>query len=450
MATTGLKGQLATTSVPAGTSLVPLEARRKYSLSDQFIFKDIEEAPFLAAMTRRLRRKAVDDPKFKLLEDEYPRMAGTISGCDIAGTAAALLVTTDYALIPYAREFLQPGDRLQVPKEQTDQTSTTAYIFGEVIEIAQVINGASASLDYCQIIRANGAGGANTYGITADSGDTLNFYKLGNAFREGAAAPEAFTNAMSIIYNYTEIKKEAVDITSTMQSTVLYGPQNELQYKRMKKRKELMRYVERVMLTGQRGIKTEAGKPKRYTGGLFWWIGNGSAAYTSWSTANDMIAGNGTSRIWKVTDTDDNTLWSRDKIFEYILKMTEYGSRRNKITFVGDGFMYKFNILFENMIRLTNMVNKFGLMVMEFHTPKGILNLYPHAEMTHSGHTNMAFTADMDYLGYVYLSAKGKNRDIHLQKSIQAPDVDGEKDQWIGELGFNPGFWEAHSAIILP
>ena len=449
-----VKGALGSTNVPGGTSTVPLQIRNKYSLSDNYIFKEIGTAPFLAGMTSRLRRRAKSAPKFIMLEDDYSQMGGTISGSDAGGTAAALLVTTDYVIIPSARFFLQTGSRIHVPKEQTSQTNSSADMMGEVMEVVNVYQGAATTGDWCQVVRANSTGGANATGITAASGNTLNFYVSSNASREGAGSPEAFNEPFEEIYNYTQIMKEPVEVTGTLQATDLYGPENELQYRRQKKRKEWARFVERTFLmTGQRNIVTEAGKPKRMTGGMLWWLSNGSGDYNSWSTANDLVTGTAVladrSRIWRVDDVDDSAKWNKKLMWDYVQNIYEFGSSTNKVLFCGSGFAGYFNDLFANMQRATEKLNMFGLNITQHEVQNGVINLHPHSEMTRTGYTNWAICVDFDYVGYVYLQKGGKNRDLKLEQNIQDNDADLQKDQWIAELGLDIGYHEAHSAIAI-
>jgi len=382
-------------------------------------------------------------------------MKCTITGNDGAGTAAALTTTLQYLGVPNAGEFLQAGDVLWIPKEQTAQTNSAMALHGEVVQIVSVHSDTTTPAnDYVEVVRDKGGVGAAARATAASAG-TLNAYKMARGERQGGDAPTAFHNAMEVFTQYIQIEKETVSLTGSRQAEVMWGPKDQLQWERNKKLKVILRRIERSCLVGQRAIVTNTAQPQYMQGGVLWWLNNGDANTnaTAWSATYDLVRAadsidvDDRSRIWRVADTT-TTNWSEMLFFKYVQNALIKGSR-NKVQFCGDGFIYNFNNLFGKYIRMENDPKYFGLEVMKFMTPSGTLNMMAHPEMTLMGTTNFAITVDLDYAGYRYKSGNGISRDLRLRKSIQEKKSDSVMDEWTADFAVDLKFRQAHSTIII-
>lgn len=424
----------------AATSTIPLENRiKKYSPSDRVLFREFSHANLVTALLKRLQKRTVSVPQPYNLEDDYPTMSGTLKGSTNVSADTALTISLSQVIIPNAETFLQPGDVIHVAKGATNQSNTSAYSFGENMVVQQIeTEGSSARV---RVQRANGQGGTNTYGVTAASAATLAFVKLAPGYREGSGSPEAISESLSEGYNLNQIIKSAYAVTNTMKNTDMFGG-DDFQRNARKARKVYARLLERAVLLGQRGIKYENGKPKRLMGGTMWWIANGSGDFTSWSATNDLVNGNGTSRVWSVGSVSDSTKWGVDKFIDAMEIVCRYGNSM-KYCYCGGSFLSRITKMFRPMVRMENDEDHFGLNVSVLELPNGMLRFIKSVEMTEMGYGDDCMVLDLDFLGLNVM----KGRDTRIEQNIQDNDADERKDQLIGEMSLHFQFWKSHSWI---
>lgn len=419
------------TENPAGT--VPNQDRRKYALSDEIIFREYANAPLFAMLRKRMQKKVVTDPEFKSMEEGYPVMGGTLQACTSAGVAAALAVGTTYFKWTNAGKQVRPGDIIHISSNQTNQTNLSARISGENVEVVNI-----ESDDVIRVARNNGDG-SNAANVTAASGTTLQFIIIGSSFEEGSSSPEALSDTIEMQQNYTQIFRSTWEMTRTARNTVMYGKDDWARIAR-KNRKVFARQIERSMLLGQRWRGFTNQKRQRKMGGVTWFLSNGHAGNTTWSAANDLVDGNGTSRIWKIGDVTDTSNWSAMRIIEAMEPTFRWGNR-DKVAFCGGGFITQFQRLFQNYLRLENDPKMFGLRNLVFESPHGTLRLVREEEMSLGGYGNDCLILDLDYIKYVVM----KGQDVQIERNLQAPGAHTQKDGIFAELSLQLNFWEAHS-----
>ena len=199
--------------------------------------------------------------------------------------------------------------------------------------------------------------------------------------------------------------------------------------------------VERALLFGKRNRKTDAAKEKRMTGGLSWFTADDGDVETRWSTANDLVSGNGSSNVWVPGSFSAGNFTNQD-----FLKFCElafvYGSQ-SKDMWCGSGFMYYFQLLFEKFLRKSDSDGFFKSKIMVYESPWGDIRLHRHEEMTQSGYTNDAFLSDLNYIGYKHQAG----HDVQVETNLQAPGVHTDKEGMYAYIGLNLNFWEAHKWI---
>lgn len=135
-------------------------------------------------------------------------------------TASSIIV--DDASVFRAGDLLRPG-----------QTA-------EVMMVAAVINASNQ----IAVIRAYGGTTAATLA------DNMKLTILGNAALEGDDAPEArFTNRVRRS-NYTQIFTAGVDVSGSMQASRAYGVDDEVDYQKQERMRELLRDLENCVING--------------------------------------------------------------------------------------------------------------------------------------------------------------------------------------------------------
>jgi hypothetical protein len=91
----------------------------------------------------------------------------------------------------------------------------------------------------------------------------------------------------------------------------------------------------------------------------------------------------------------------------------------------------------------------YGISMVQMITPLGKrLNLVTHWLFEGKALSKQAWVVDLANVGYRYLAGNGESADTHIKHNIQAPDLDGEKDEYLTECGFVYGQPLTHSKIV--
>jgi len=430
----GARGSQSTATV---ANAIPLDIRRRYDLSDQIIWKEYIDAPLLTILSTRAQKQTTADPVFKALEDGWPTMGGSL-------TTNTSLTDTAFT-IASASTYIQAGDIIHFPQNQTNNSnSASSDIMGENC-IVQSVTGTSVTVS-----RANGAGGSNTSGVTDSTGSGLSFILIGNAFKEGSAAPEGLSDKLQYESNQVQIFRETWEVTNTLNAMTLVGGKDEPRLAR-KARKKFMREIERAFLFGQNRTVMVGTKPKRYTRGVLSFLTEaqtedstlGLPAHTAWSAANDLVTGNETARTWKVGDVSDEDNWGPKiltKGFEAIYRK----GNMDKVGICGAGFMTEVQNMLWKYVRMEPMQDLFGMKVLTLDFLHGRLQLIQHREFSlQSAYNHDCLILDMPYFSYKFLPG----RDVKVETAIQLPGEDTVQNGLIAEIGLGHNFWESHSYV---
>jgi hypothetical protein len=148
------------------------------------------------------------------------------------------------------------------------------------------------------------------------------------------------------------------------------------------------------------------GHPRRATGGVHEFI-----------TTNEALVQN---QGGVITAPDFNT---------FLREGFTYGSAR-KTLFAGGIVIQALNEIARGQIRVRPNEKSYGMQISEWHTPFGMINIV-HNPLFIGNYAGYGYLLDMDCFEYCSL----KNRDTKLETNIQAPDVDGQVDQYISEVG---------------
>ena len=236
-------------------------------------------------------------------------------------------------------------------------------------------------------------------------GDGL--YIIGNSNAENGGARNANVTRSTPQTNYTQIFKTTIAVSGTEKEANLYGGKD-LPYLRAKKGTEHALDIERAFWWGQKSTANNAttGQPQRATGGVLEFIEAGNAYVQDQGGI--------------LTAPDFNT---------FLREGFTYGNDV-KTLFCGGVVLQAINEFARGQIRTKPLESTYGCAISEYVTPFGKINLV-HNPLFVEDYAGYAFLLDMDCFKYRYMN----NRDTKLMTNVQAPDVDGEIDQYISEVG---------------
>ena len=317
----------------------------------------------------------------KKSEDFYGGRYAKVSGIYAAAAAVTFTVTgagTQPAYIFTIGDIVmnqRTGERMEVTAIASPTTITTSRSWGSTAAAA----------------------GADGDGI----------YIIGNVNEENASARQINTTRASKETNYTQIFKCTFGASGTEKESDLYGP-DDLPYLRAKKGTEHALDIERAFWFGEKASTTGTlGYAKKSTGGVLEFI----------ESNNAFVQDQG----GPITAPDLNT---------FLREGFTYGST-TKTLFAGGIVLQAISEIARGQIQTKPIASSYGMKISEWVTPFGSINIV-HNPLFIQDWAGYAFLLDVqDCFKYVNM----KNRDTKLHTNVQAPDVDGQVDQYITECG---------------
>lgn len=242
-------------------------------------------------------------------------------------------------------------------------------------------------------------------GAAMNAGDSL--FIIGNVNEENSGARNVNSTRSTPQTNYTQIFKTSIAVSNTEKAANLYGGKD-LPYQRAKKGTEHALDIERAFWFGQQKYDTTGtqGHPRRQTGGIDEFI----------SAGNSYVQNQG----GPITAPDMNT---------FLREGFTYGNS-TKMLFAGGVVLQAINEIARGQILTKTGDTTYGVRISEWQTPFGIVNIV-HNPLFVEDLSQNAYLLDMESFRYRFM----EGRDTQLQMNIQAPDVDGEVDQYISEVG---------------
>lgn len=458
--------RLGVLGVSVSGSAPPLQTRRKYDRSDKIQMRALADAPMLHMLVQRAQKRSVRDIKFYMMEDDYFVQSGTLKGCSQAGADAALATSTQYVYVQgangeAANTFLRVDDKIHVPAMQTNQTATkgtgdgstdgTVQLAGEDIIVRELVS------DYVVRVSRNGGGGTAAGGVTAGSGNTLNWELKGPAHADASASPIARSDALEEDYNYREVKRVSWDVSGRNLMQDMYGTPD-IQRLAVKNRTQLFRFMERTFWTNHRHLGYNSdGKEQSHTGGWMEFCADTSAAGTriaAYDASKDLVMGDASQRVWLVNKNFN--LSNYNTFMEKALKYA--GPRKQKMGFGGRGFLVEL----ENTLRpyygsFDWEEDTFGFGIILARNSFGTMPISVEQEFSEgaSGYDHNFAIVDLENVWYVYgegpCAIKGcgnKNSDVHVHKEIQPNDENHRKDELFVDFGWDQHFRKSHSWMV--
>ena len=297
--------------------------------------------------------------------------------------------------------------------------TNSAYIFtvGDVVRNARTSENylvtAISDGDTIAITRAFGTVPA----AAIAAGDGL--FIVGNVNEENSLARNVNSTRSTPQTNYTQIFKTTIAVSNTEKVSNLYGGRD-LPYLRAKKGTEHALDIERAFWFGQKkyDVTGTQGHPRRETGGIDEFITGG----------NSYVQNQG----GPLTAPDMNT---------FLREAFTYGNS-TKTLFAGGVVLQAINEIARGQILTKTGDTTYGVRISEWQTPFGIVNIV-HNPLFVEEFASSAYLLDMESFRYRMM----EGRDTQLMTNIQAPDADGEIDQYISEVGLERKQSPRHSLL---
>lgn len=327
-----------------------------------------------------MMKAVTGNPEFKWFEDVYGGRYARTTNAEVAEATTTL--------------------------EVTGAGTTSTYIF----TVGDVVRNSRTSENFLVTAVAAGAltvtrGFGSVAAAAMNAGDGL--FIIGNVNEENAGARNVNATRSTPQTNYTQIFKTSIAVSNTEKAANLYGGKD-LPYQRAKKGTEHALDIERAFWFGQKNydVTGTQAHPRRSTGGVDEFITSG----------NSYVQNQG----GPLTAPDMNTFLREGFTF----------GNSTKMLFAGGIVLQAINEIARGQILTKTGDTTYGVRISEWQTPFGIVNIV-HNPLFVEELAGQAYLMDMECFRYRFM----EGRDTQLQTNIQAPDVDGEIDQYISEVG---------------
>ena len=379
---------------------------RPKNFREMILWRNPNGTALLTALMAKMRKETTDDPEYAWWEEELNPVRLQVTTAVTTGQAAIAIDSGN-------AQDLVVGDLLLV------ETAEDVAYSREIIQVATISTATAFT-------STRGVAGTTPATIADDTFLT----RIGNAFEEGSDAPDASTRNPTKFYSYTQIFKIAYRITNTAQET---RARTGDPLKNDKKRKmfDLSAMMEYAFLFGKRYEDLTGTKPKRFMGGLMYFL---AQAYAAGATH--------CMKIWTTTPTEDTFLDAIYKVWDYD---TEGGAgSTDRLILCGNGALNRLNKIARSSsgsrINHGEVVKLYGMNLTRYIFPQGAVYVKTHPLMNvHPYYTDSMFI--LNPAGFTYRPLR--NRDVKPDegpggKGIQTNGKDEFKGQWIGEVGFEP------------
>jgi hypothetical protein len=240
--------------------------------------------------------------------------------------------------------------------------------------------------------------------------DTDEILIAGSAQPEGDLSRVPVSVNPSPVMNYTQILRRSWELTGTAYSSENETDPHDWDYQAARVGIEHKRDIERTLLFNGAPAKQTAsnGQPLRYTGGLFHWI-----------KSNQMDAAGG---------------FSEEELNTWMRTIFKYGAKR-KVLMGSPLATSVLNTFPMGKVRIGQSEKKYGINVTTYVSAFGELGLVTNWELEGAKYGGVLVAYDQSNLRYRFLQNSKANRDSHVNTSIQPPDADTRRDEWLTEMG---------------
>lgn len=373
------------------------------------------DAP-LTAILAKMKSERTDDPQYHWWDKGLPTQGGAATNVytDVLSTA----YTTGGAVgdVLYVKAAAAVIQEFRVGHQVLLRNSSNYADDCNAKVMARVVNGANSYITV-KLLEAD----PTTTGI-ADCDTVL---VIGNINAEGAPMPDAVAYNPTKHYNYTQIFRTPLEITRTARRTKLRTADA---YKEAKRECLELHSIE-MEKAFIWGIRTEFigdnDKPERTTGGIIEWINDNSGIVSDYTT--DSSSG------------VDGMTWEsggEDWLDYYLEQIFRYGSDE-RLAFVGSGVILQLNKLIKlyGNYQLEPKTTSYGIRVMEWVTPFGIVNMKRHPLFSYEAtNRNTMLVIEPSDLNYRYIDDTTFYDDPE-KKNTGYTRIDGTKEEYLTECG---------------
>jgi hypothetical protein len=363
-----------------------LQVSQVIDISNKVFQFDPAGSPMMRVITERSQTQPSKNTTIRWMEDA-PVPTWFRANATINSSATALVTSADSSAIV-------PGDLLKVMSS------------GEVVRVTAN----NTSTNTLTIVRGFGGTAAS---ISANAW----LLNLRGGQPEGDSSVDARATVKVEKTNYTEIWKTSVELSRTITEVDHYGftPRD---YERKKAGELHALSIERSFLFGRKKEDLTGARPIRAAGG-----------FDEYVTTNRFAVGG-------TLNEADFLDWVMD-CFRYSVSPSRSRkllicSREVQATIAGWGL---------NKLTINDKARSvYGMEVTDYVTPAGTLSLIPH-RLLENGAAGSAYLIDPDGVFW---------RPLHtteLRTNIQAPDLDGYKDEFLTEGSFQYVMDEAHGVL---
>lgn len=374
---------------------------RPKNFRETILWRDPNGSAPLTALMSKMKKETTDDPEYSWYEEELSIVRMTIASITTT-TITTITASTGSAL------DLKEGDLLLI-----EPVTETAGFADEIARVAVTPTTTTA------ISVTRGSAGTTAATTSTTTSVTL----IGSAYAEGTLSPDATSRNPTKVTNYTQIFKDAYQLTGTAEKT---RTRTGDPVKNDKKRKMFDHATrqEFAYLFGKKSEDLTGGsnsKPLRMTGGLLQKLAEATASYSHCS------------KVWTATMTVDTFLAAVYPVFDY---GTQSGSTagNERLVLAGNTALNAMNSMAKDdgQIQYDGTVKVYGMDLRKYVLPQGTLYLRTHPLMNVHGRFKSSMFI-LDPSGIVYRPLK--DRDTKMQDNIQANDSDSRKGQWMTEAG---------------
>lgn len=280
-------------------STVTDTTNEKVDISEAIDFLSPWDVPFLDMIGQNSLKKAADQVKHEWLEDDLMPSEGTINAAYVAGSGSMTLSDNQGG-------YLYPDDLILV---------------GEIV--FRVISGAPDA-DVLQVTVVSGTDAAIASGST--------WRRIAHSAQEGGSARNDPSKVkLGRPYNYTQILKDWIIITGTMEVISRYGYSSERAYQEAKTLKALAISLEKSLLYGVRSYVE--GPPRKSTmGGLYHFVYQ-QGVDNGWDNVTNLA---GADITQAKLDAILQTMWENGAQPDFLLVT---GTNKRRITSWGQPFI---------------------------------------------------------------------------------------------------------------
>jgi len=407
--------------------------QRPYNWRESILYLYPNGSSPLTAILSKLGEEKVDDPRYHWWTKLLPAQGGAISGIytdasmDTAYTSSgvagdSLFVKVAAATIAHFRK----GHQVLLRDASDPDVDCTA----KVTDV--LTNGANSKISI-ELLEDDD----NATGTSHDLSDADTILIIGNVNSEGSSRPDAIAYDPTKWYNFTQIFRTPLEITRTARQTRLRTGDA---YKEAKRECLELHSIEmeKAFLFGQRYEGTGSnGKPEHTTMGLIQAIKYGSDGTSNVGVSDDYVANASYSgQTWLQGGED----WLDEQLEE----MFRYG-RAEKLAFCGSGALLGINRLAKagGQIQLTPKTIDYGIKVVEWTTPFGVIYLKTHPLFSYEAtNRNSMLVFEPEGLKYRYIQDTMFRKAPPMTESQVS--IDGTVEEYLTECGLefhHPNGW---------